>query len=111
MEYHGKAEIRTVRKDQYEDAEMMPYRRLASAIALQTIRDYRRLAKYMSYRQLTPMEEKELKEIEDYFLKGWFDQTTGLNGETCLEKLKKERWNSESGKRCRYSDSNIYRGK
>lgn len=61
---------------------MDPYENLANAIILRAVEDYR----------LTD-NEKELEEIEDFFLSDWFAILTRLDPDLLIKKLRKEKRN------------------
>lgn len=59
---------------------MNPYERLANAIILQAVKDYR----HCSSKSAEMM-------IEKFFLSDWFGVLTNLDGSVLLEKLRKEK--------------------
>lgn len=63
---------------------------LAHAIILQAVRDYRDVRKILKKYPKHELSLKIQEEIEDFFLSDWFSVLTQLDGETLLEKLRKE---------------------
>ena len=107
MEYKPTHEIRAEVKAKTEKSEEQPWRALAAAIAIQAVRDYRRL---MESPNLTLCERKELGDIEKYFTGGLFEKTTGMDGEVAWKLLTETPWESKRGKRKRYTQGNRGRG-
>lgn len=58
--------------------EMEPYERLAGAIILQAVSDYR------------VIDSKYRNDVEDFFCSQWFEVLSKLDGEFLLEELRKE---------------------
>lgn len=59
---------------------MDPYERLANAIILQAVKDYRLCSR-----------SDPAGEIERFFLSDWFEVLTRLDGQVLLSKLRKEK--------------------
>ncbi len=59
---------------------MDPYQKLANAIVLQAVKDYR----------MTD-DERELKEIERFFHSTWFGVLTSVDPDLLISKLRKEK--------------------
>ena len=59
---------------------MNPYEKLANAIILQAVKDYR-----MTYK------EEKLHEIERFFRSGWFGVLSKVNPEYLIKRLQKEK--------------------
>ncbi len=64
---------------------------LIEAIILSSVATYRRLRdKQRKGEELKPLEQKELIEIEDFFLGDWFAWLCDLDGEDLLTRLQSE---------------------
>ena len=67
-----------------------PYQNLAQAIVLSAVKDWRwavrKLKKRPRYEPAIQMKE----ECERFFLSGWFEDLTSVDGEVILRKLKQE---------------------
>lgn len=64
-----------------------PYEKLANAIVLQAVSDYRaalRLAKK------NPVAEQDVKKLEKFFRSEWYSVLTGVDPEYLIEKLRQE---------------------
>lgn len=76
------------------------YGNLAHAIILQAVQDYRRLLRG----KLIPdniTEKVNIKECEDFFLSDWFYTLTNVDGQTIINKLRREYQNE-----CKANSSN-----
>lgn len=75
-----------IAKDKFDDKSS--YRKLADAIILQAVDDYRKLL-----RSITPMyftNKINTEEIESFFKSRWFGILTNIDGEVLIEKLQEE---------------------
>lgn len=69
---------------------MDPYERLANAIILQAVRDWKHAARRLR-RHPECLDARQWKEeTERFFRSGWFSMLTKLDGEMLLSRLKKE---------------------
>ena len=59
---------------------MDPYERLANAIVMKAVDDYRMTE-----------DSRELQDIERFFLSGWFTTLTDADGSVILKKLREEK--------------------
>ncbi len=59
---------------------MDPYERLANAIVLRAVEDYRMTE-----------DRWELRQLEGFFLSGWFSTLTNADGSVILKKLREEK--------------------
>lgn len=67
------------------------YRNLASAIVLQAVTDFKRLAKkYKSGRCNKELVEEEMRSIVGFVKSKWFTCLTDINPELVLKKLQEE---------------------
>lgn len=62
------------------------YENLANAIILQAVTDWRRAVHHPRSKDARQIRE----ETEAFFLSGWFEMLTNVDGKWLLEKLKKE---------------------
>lgn len=67
-----------------------PYERLANAIILQAVRDWRGAMVRLRKRPNNRDAQDIVNETERFFHSGWFGVLTKLDGDTLLEKLKEE---------------------
>jgi len=58
------------------------YEKLAEAIIIQAVKDYRKALKHD--------ERGRRREIEKFFRSGWFSILTGISGEMLIQKLRAE---------------------
>ena len=68
--------------------EENPIRRLADAIVLQAVEDYRIALGGKYVRGESP--ERVINDVERFFLSDWFYMLTKLDGELLIKKLRKE---------------------
>ncbi len=73
-------------KNQAED----PYERLANAIILQAVADYRVTLKKIKAHPRDRKAIDEALEIERFFRSGWFSQLTSVDGEYLIKRLQDE---------------------
>ena len=67
-----------------------PYRKLADAIVMQAVKDYRYCVRTLQ-RSPTAWSAKHMKkDVERFLLSDWFKDLTELDGAYILEKLRKE---------------------
>lgn len=67
-----------------------PYERLANAIVLQAVKDYRAAKKKLKRKGRNIQAERDVADIERFFRSGWFSQLTEVDGEYLLDRLKRE---------------------
>ena len=73
-----------------------PYERLANAIILQAVADYRVAPKKIKAHPKDRKAIDEALEIERFFRSGWYSQLTSVDGEYLIKKLQDEVIQSES---------------
>ena len=73
-----------------------PYERLANAIVLQAVSDYRVALKKIKAHPKNREAISEALEIEKFFRSGWYSQLTDVNGEYLIRRLQDEIRQSES---------------
>jgi len=79
-----------------------PYERLANAIILQAVTDYRVALKKIKAHPKNRQAIDEALEIERFFRSGWYQQLTSVDGEYLIRRLQEEIRQSKSirVKRC-----------
>lgn len=73
-----------------------PYERLANAIILQAVTDYRAALKRVKRNPGNRMAIDEALQIEKFFRSGWYQALTSVDGEYLIRKLQDEIRQSES---------------
>ena len=73
-----------------------PYVRLANAIVLQAVADYRVALKKIKAHPKNREAISEALEIEKFFRSGWYSQLTDVDGEYLIRRLQDEIRQSES---------------
>ena len=73
-----------------------PYERLANAIVLQAVSDYRVALKKIKAHPKNRGAISEALEIEKFFRSGWYSQLTDVDGEYLIRRLQDEVRQSES---------------
>ena len=73
-----------------------PYVRLANAIVLQAVSDYRVALKKIKAHPKNREAISEALEIEKFFRSGWYSQLTDVDGEYLIRRLQEEIRQSES---------------
>lgn len=73
-----------------------PYERLANAIILQAVADYRVALKKIKAHPKDRKAIDEALEIERFFRSGWYSQLTSVDGEYLIKRLQDEVRQSES---------------
>ena len=73
-----------------------PYERLANAVVLQAVSDYRVALKKLKAHPKNREAISEALEIEKFFRSGWYSQLTDVDGEYLIRKLQDEIRQSES---------------
>ena len=73
-----------------------PYERLANAIILQAVSDYRTVLRKIKAHPKNRDAINEALEIEKFFRSGWYQMLTGVEGEFLIRKLQDEVRQSES---------------
>lgn len=69
---------------------MNPYAELANAIVLSAVKDYRRARKQLKKHPWDTHARMLLKDCESFFLSGWFETLTSVDGSVLLERLQEE---------------------
>lgn len=69
---------------------MNPYEELANAIVLCAVKDYRKARKQLKKYPRDAYLRQLVKECEEFFLSGWFQTLTSVDGSVLLERLQKE---------------------
>ena len=62
------------------------YTKLAHAVVIQAVKDWREAVKHPRSEKAKAMKA----DCEEFFLSGWFVELSGLDGKALLEKLRKE---------------------
>lgn len=70
---------------------MSPYERLANAIVLKAVEDYRDALRDLEVNPRYPEALRTVSDVERFFRSGWFSVLTSLDGVVLMEKLRKER--------------------
>lgn len=73
-----------------------PYERLANAIILQAVTDYRVAMKKIRANPKNRNAIDEALQIEKFFRSGWYSALTSVDGEYLIRKLQEEMRQSES---------------
>ena len=73
-----------------------PYERLANAIVLQAVSDYRMVLKKIKAHPKNREAISEALEIEKFFRSGWYSILTDVDGEYLIRRLQNEIRQSES---------------
>lgn len=73
-----------------------PYERLANAVVLQAVSDYRVALKKIKAHPKNREAISEALEIEKFFRSGWYSQLTDVDGEYLIRRLQDEIRQSES---------------
>ena len=68
--------------------ELDPYKKLAYAIVLQTVNDYRKALRGEYVAERKP--EAVIKDCERFFRSEWFTMLTNVDGKMLIENLRKE---------------------
>ena len=69
---------------------MNPYKELANAIIIQSVKDYRDSVERLRYTPDDKSAQHDKWSIEKFFRSNWFSILSDLNGELLLKKLKEE---------------------
>ena len=102
-EYKPAKNITRAAQDNDHESEHAPYRRLASAIIIQAVRDYRRV----KGNRKNDTDTFLMQEVESFFRSPWFAILTDMDGESCLQQLKEEEYIADVGQAKRYSGINL----
>lgn len=79
------------KKSIVEEANYDPYEELANAIIIQACEDYKRAYScYLRSNGKAKKTEKQLAELEEFFLSDWYKKLTELDGEELMKRLKEE---------------------
>ena len=67
-----------------------PYERLANAIILQAVTDYRAALKRIKWKPEDRETIDEAMRVESFFRSGWYSQLTAVDGEYLIRRLQDE---------------------
>lgn len=67
-----------------------PYERLANAIILQAVTDYRAALKQIKRNPKNRETIDEAMRVESFFRSGWYSQLTSVDGEYLIRRLREE---------------------
>lgn len=67
-----------------------PYERLANAVILQAVKDYRSARKKLKYHPKNKDAKLMVEDCERFFCSDWFTAFTSIDGEALLRKLQEE---------------------
>ncbi len=70
---------------------MTPYEKLANAIVLRAVDDYREALRDLEVNPRYPLAQRTVSDVERFFRSGWFSVLTSLDGVVLMKKLQKER--------------------
>ncbi len=74
----------------YKSLAEDPYERLANAIILQAVEDYRKALKSVKRNPHNRTAMDEALSIEKFFRSGWYSTLTNIDGEFLIRKLQEE---------------------
>ena len=66
------------------------YEKLANAIILQAVKDYRAALKALTKNSQNIMANRYKDDVERFFRSGWFQNLTSVDGEMLIRKLREE---------------------
>lgn len=69
---------------------MTPYEKLANAIILSAVRDYRSALKRLARKPDSEIAQSEVKSLERFFYSGWFGVLTSVDPEYLVKNLREE---------------------
>ena len=69
---------------------MDPYEKLANAIILQAVKDYRAARRKLKRNPRNHLAQAEIDSIERFFRSSWYGCLTEVEGEMLIRKLKEE---------------------
>jgi hypothetical protein len=69
---------------------MDPYEKLANAIILQAVKDYRAAIRKLKRNPRNHLAQADIDSIERFFRSGWYATLTQVDGEMLIKKLKEE---------------------
>lgn len=69
---------------------MNPFEKLANAIVLQAVKDYRTALKRIKMNPTNKDAMSDAMECERFFRSGWFSTLTSVDGEYLINKLREE---------------------
>ncbi|MDD3028615.1 MAG: hypothetical protein PHI41_11315 [Erysipelotrichaceae bacterium] len=69
---------------------MTPYEKLANAIILSAVRDYRSALKRLARRPDSEIAQSEVKDLERFFYSGWFGVLTSVDPKYLVKSLREE---------------------
>ena len=72
------------------------YKNLANAIIIQAVKDYRQVRRVLRYSPNDSWASRQKRQIEGFFLSGWFEVLTDLDGRELLKLLRKEKYGKEN---------------
>lgn len=67
-----------------------PYESLAAAIVLEVAAEYRRKSKIKTMGSAEKLRQKEIADLENFFLSEWFQMLTSVDGGAILKQLQRE---------------------
>jgi hypothetical protein len=67
-----------------------PYERLANAIVLQAVKDYRNALRRLQINPDSRSAKADKDELERFFRSQWYECLTSIDGEMLIEKLQEE---------------------
>lgn len=67
-----------------------PYKSLAAAIVLEAAAEYRRKSKIKTMGNAEKLRQKEIADLENFFLSEWFQMLTSVDGGVVLKMLQGE---------------------
>lgn len=73
------------------------YEKLANAIILQAVKDYRDARKKLKKRPKNEDAKLMVEDCEKFFCSDWFGVLTGIDGKALLRKLQEEEKNDKEG--------------
>lgn len=102
-EYNQRIRKIATAKHDYEGRESS-YKKLAAAIILQAVRDYRRAA----CNRKNAEDSYTIESIERFFRSRWFSILSDMDGEQCLKQLQQEKFRkNENRNKVRYSNFSL----
>ena len=79
------------KKSIIEEGNYDPYEELANAIIIQACEDYKRAYNcYLRRNGKAKKTEKQLAELEEFFLSDWYKKLTEVDGEELMKRLREE---------------------
>jgi len=75
---------------------IVAYKNLANAIIIRAVKDYRYILRVLRYCPTDVWALRQKRQIEGFFLSGWFEVLTDLDGRELLKLLRKEKYGKEN---------------